>query len=122
MYNEAYYLINPSAMILTKEEEVKEAKRSMDWGPTVLKSFTFKDFQELCEKNSSKKYTILSEKVLDVSDFAEKHPGSSRLIYRYVGKDMTPGFYGHLNNHTKSARMMADKMAIGQIIALKKEE
>jgi stearoyl-CoA desaturase (delta-9 desaturase) len=110
------------AIISTKEEEIREAKRSLNWGQTILKDYSMDDFHKLCKNNPTKKYTILSGKVLDVTDFPEKHPGSERLIKMYVGKDMTPGFYGRLNNHTKSARMMADKMAIGQIISLKKEE
>ena len=74
------------------------------------------DFWNMIETQPDRQFMIISDRVLDVTGFTQKHPGGSKLIRNYVGKDGTKGFYGKLNNHTKSARLLLEKMEIGTLI------
>jgi len=51
----------------------------------------------------------------DVSKFHERHPGGSKLMKAYKGKDATSEFNGGLNVHTQSARFLASLYRVARI-------
>jgi cytochrome b involved in lipid metabolism len=53
---------------------------------------TVQEFEE-CIKRGQKLW-VLDDLVLDLSEFAEKHPGGQFAINRTVGKDVSKYFYG----------------------------
>jgi len=53
--------------------------------------------------------------VLDITEFAGKHPGGAKILTAYKGKDATEAFNGGLNVHTKSARFLASMFRVARI-------
>lgn len=57
-----------------------------------LPTMTVSHFYESVE--SGDEYTIVNDFVVDIGGFASRHPGSSAVIQRSVGKDITEYFFG----------------------------
>ncbi len=104
------------AKIILEEENITARKQQIMGNPKKTNFLTLNDFKTLVETQKEKKFMILQQQILDVTKFTNEHPGGSRLIQLYHGKDATKAFYGHLNNHTKSARMLVDKLTMGQLV------
>ena len=116
--------IEKAALVL-QEEEMHFKKSKLLWGPDPLPEMSMDTFEALVAANTGKKLIMLSGLVLDVTDFAAIHPGGEKLIMNCVGKDATNAFYGPLNNHTKSARLMLQTLSVAKLVdkdAMKKEE
>lgn len=56
------------------------------------KLFTRKEFEEINQKvkdgeKDAKKYIIIDDKLYDVTDFVEDHPGGEAVLLTHVGKN-----------------------------------
>jgi stearoyl-CoA desaturase (delta-9 desaturase) len=120
-------------MFKVPENEVKKAKANIelykaqkvreqcDWGtdPKSLPTITYNEFQSKV-KDEGREWMLIDEFVLDVKEFKTAHPGGEKILKAYYGKDSTKAFYGGLNNHTKSARLMLAMLRIAKIDRLEK--
>ncbi|RIB10348.1 hypothetical protein C2G38_1979922 [Gigaspora rosea] len=100
--------------------EAQREREGCDWGvdPKTLPIMAYEEFQEKV-KNEGKEWLIIDDFVLNVENFKTSHPGGSKLLENYYGKDSTKAFHGGLNNHTKAARTM---MAMFRIAKIEKRE
>lgn len=80
--------------------------------PRSLPSFTLAEIQS--PKSSSSCFVTLGDKVYDVADFIESHPGGPELILEYVGKDITNILKDEISHtHSDSAYEMIDEYHVG---------
>ena len=56
---------------------------------------------------------IIDEKVYDVSEFLERHPGGDDIIMEYLGRDATSAFEG--KGHSEHAFKLLESFQIGII-------
>jgi hypothetical protein len=91
---------------------------------------TIREFEE--KVKSGEKLWILDNIVLDLSEYANKHPGGSFVINRTVGKDVSKFFYGgyaldsnseavksgnaHVWNHSNIARKIVNQLAVARLV------
>lgn len=52
-------------------------------------------------------YMLSEDDVLDVTTFADEHPGGATYIRLFHGKDATSAFEGGINQHTQPAHQLA---------------
>ncbi|CAG8460476.1 4425_t:CDS:2 [Scutellospora calospora] len=96
-----------------------EAQRELDgcdWGadPKTLPIMTYEEYQKKVI-DEGKEWILIDQFVLNVEHFKTSHPGGSKLLKTYYGKDSTRAFYGGLNNHTKAARTMLAMFRVAKI-------
>ncbi|CAG8520038.1 12762_t:CDS:2, partial [Racocetra fulgida] len=87
--------------------EAQREREGCDWGvdSNTLPIMTYDEFKEKV-KNEGKEWLLIDDLVLNVENFKPSHPGGSKLLESYYGKDATRAFHGGLNNHTKAAKTM----------------
>ncbi len=59
-------------------------------------------------------YTIVGNKVYDVTHYLHKHPGGGNLIFRNAGKDSTKDFEAMY--HSQRARKLLDDFLVGELV------
>lgn len=75
------------------------------------------NFVHETELDPEKKWSVIDSLVVDVSKFADRHPGGSKILSAYIGKDASDTFRdGVLNRHSDAARTLVDMMAIARIV------
>lgn len=57
-------------------------------------------------------WIIIDDHVFDVTKYAKKHPGGSRILLKYAGKDCTKEFNDI--NHTDASHLL-DDLCIGKV-------
>ncbi|KAI8611605.1 hypothetical protein BC830DRAFT_1213393 [Chytriomyces sp. MP71] len=94
------------ARVTTLEDKARRARVGLDWGPKVetLPTVKWGDVE-----------TVVGHAEWMVLDGGE-HPGGVKLLDAYKGKDAGKGFYGVLNNHSKSARSMVEMMRVARVV------
>ena len=68
------------------------------------------------EGHNSKKscYVTIGEKVYDVTDFIDDHPGGGELILEYAGKDVKTIMEDEVSHfHTETAYEILDESLVG---------
>ncbi|KAL0116998.1 hypothetical protein PUN28_010100 [Cardiocondyla obscurior] len=65
--------------------------------------YSLADVAKCNGKNETRTWIVIHDKVYDVTDYMQQHPGGSELIEEYAGKDATDGFddFGHSSDATK---------------------
>lgn len=61
----------------------------------------------------SKKYVVIHDKVYNLSDFVDIHPGGSFIIEKYYGKDATEDFENVC--HSDRAIRMMEEYCVGDL-------
>lgn len=72
--------------------------------------------KEIEKHNNSKDcWIIIAQRVLDITNFIEDHPGGNEILLEYAGKDATNAFIeiGHLSNF--SIIQMLNEFIIGYV-------
>ena len=96
------------------------------------KIMTEQEFDDYIKQG--KKLWILDDIVLDLSEFASKHPGGSFVINHSIGKDISKFFYGGYAmdsnspslpnkaitwNHSNTARKIVNQLAVAKFVKSK---
>ncbi|KAJ3191111.1 hypothetical protein HDU67_005998, partial [Dinochytrium kinnereticum] len=105
------------AMILTAEKKSNEIRDKVDWGPdpTLLPTMTMTEMAKAVSEDG-KELMAIDGYVLDVSTFKDRHPGGSKILKGYYGKDATQTFFkGTLNNHSLSARTYLGMLRVAKV-------
>ena len=59
---------------------------------------------------------IVTEKVVDVTQFIPEHPGGTRIMKMFSGKDGAPGFFSGWWIHSKSAHLQLEQLQMDTFI------
>ncbi|KAJ3252692.1 hypothetical protein HDU77_005013 [Chytriomyces hyalinus] len=116
------------ARVTTMEALAREARKKLDWGPSVDSLPVLAWNVDSISKSVGHDVWIgLDGFVLDVRAFRSEHPGGQKVVDIYLRKNATKAFYGVLNNHSKSARSMVEMLRVakiegGEASLLKKED
>lgn len=64
----------------------------------LSKKYTFKEISK--HNKSTDCWIILANRVYDITNFLENHPGGSEILLEFAGKNATDGFIeaGHVSN------------------------
>lgn len=65
-------------------------------------------------KKSNKKLIVIQNKVYDVTEFMEVHPGGKQILMEQCGKDVTNMF--NSVGHSKEALKLLETLQIGIIV------
>ncbi|KAJ3252693.1 long-chain fatty acid-CoA ligase [Chytriomyces hyalinus] len=116
------------ARVTTMEALAREARKKLDWGPSVdtLPILSW-NVESISQSVGHDVWIGLDGFVLDVRAFRSEHPGGQKVVDIYLRKNATKAFYGVLNNHSKSARSMVEMLRVakiegGEASLLKKED
>ena len=77
-----------------------------------LKQFTLKEVATHCTVESC--WMAINDKVYDLTEFIEYHPGGYEIMLEYAGADATNAF--NEKPHTIEAADMLDKYLIGELV------
>jgi len=101
---------------IMQEKVLLEEKKQSNWGIPIrdLPIYTVEEVS-FEVKNNGKKWLILDQIVLNVEGFIEDHPGGSKFIKSYLGKDITNAFNGEIHDHHNAARNLTTHMRVGKI-------
>ncbi|XP_046822283.1 cytochrome b5-like [Vespa crabro] len=77
-----------------------------------LKEFTIEEVQKT--KGTGKVVIILHDKVYDVTEFLNEHPGGEEILIDHAGKDGTENFNDV--GHSQDALDLMNKYKIGELI------
>jgi cytochrome b involved in lipid metabolism len=77
-----------------------------------LKQYTLKEVATHCHINSC--WMVIMDKVYDLTDFNEFHPGGFEIMLEYAGADATNAF--NEKPHTIEAVVMLEKYLIGELV------
>lgn len=80
--------------------------------PVKLRQYTLKEVALHCTADSC--WMIVSDKVYDLTDFNEFHPGGMEIMLEYAGSDATNAF--NEKPHTIDAAEMLEKYLIGELV------
>ena len=79
--------------------------------PVKLRQFTLKEVAMHCTSESC--WMIVFDKVYDLTDFNDFHPGGHEIMLEYAGTDATNAF--NEKPHTIDAAEMLKKYLIGEL-------
>ncbi|KAJ3243731.1 hypothetical protein HDU78_011869 [Chytriomyces hyalinus] len=104
------------ARVTTMEALAREARKKLDWGPSVdtLPILPW-NVESISQSVGHDVWIGLDGFVLDVRAFRSEHPGGQKVVDIYLRKNATKAFYGVLNNHSKSARSMVEMLRVARI-------
>ncbi|TPX75106.1 hypothetical protein CcCBS67573_g03621 [Chytriomyces confervae] len=104
------------ARVTTMEALAREARKKLDWGPSVdsLPILSW-NVESISQSVGHDVWIGLDGFVLDVRAFRSEHPGGQKVVDIYLRKNATKAFYGVLNNHSKSARSMVEMLRVARI-------
>lgn len=87
-----------------KQKRLNEEKEQLYWGPEVagLPVWSWDQVKRLV-KDEGRKLVVLDGCVLDLERFRPHHPGGSRIIDLYTGKDVSAMFRGEVYRHSNAA-------------------
>lgn len=77
-----------------------------------LRQYTLKEVAAHCTIDSC--WMVISDRVYDLTDFLEYHPGGYELMIEYAGADATNAFME--KPHTIEATAMLEKYLIGELV------
>jgi stearoyl-CoA desaturase (delta-9 desaturase) len=101
---------------MMREKALNKEKKGIKWG-VELKDLPTYSLEEVTfeVQNNRKSWVILDQVVLDVEDFVEEHPGGSKLLLSYFGKDITAAFNGESHDHHNAARNLTTHLRVGTV-------
>ncbi len=97
-------------MVINKE--LLKNVQSTEKQSTKLKQYTLKEVASHCHVESC--WMVVLDKVYDLTDFIEYHPGGYEIMLEYGGSDATNAFIE--KPHTIEATDMLEKYLIGELV------
>jgi len=96
-----------------KQKQLASIAEKLDWGTPVekLPVITREVFDQILAEGY--KLIIINDTVIDVSDFILEHPGGSKIIEPFCGKNATKAFTGGVYYHSNAARNLLTQYRIG---------
>ena len=98
---------------------VLNQNNNVDINNLATSGVTILDFSEVAKHNIvSDCWIIVNSKVYNISGYASSHPGGTRNIANYCGKESTNAFDtkgGNGNPHSTSANNMLDQYFVGNL-------
>eukprot|EP00026_Physarum_polycephalum_P009456 Phypoly_transcript_09581.p1 GENE.Phypoly_transcript_09581~~Phypoly_transcript_09581.p1 ORF type:complete len:436 (+),score=43.44 Phypoly_transcript_09581:183-1310(+) len=96
-----------------KQKELEKIAAKVDWGipKEHLPIISRDEFFSL--STDGRKLVIIHGVIHDVSDFILEHPGGTKIVEPYFGKDATHAFSGGVYYHSNAARNTLHQYRIG---------
>ncbi|KAK9879566.1 hypothetical protein WA026_006634 [Henosepilachna vigintioctopunctata] len=67
----------------------------------------------LCHDSRKDCWVVIYDRVYDVTDFLDKHPGGADLLLEYAGRDASVAFRS--SGHSNTALSLLEKFFIGEL-------
>eukprot|EP00026_Physarum_polycephalum_P002977 Phypoly_transcript_02986.p2 GENE.Phypoly_transcript_02986~~Phypoly_transcript_02986.p2 ORF type:complete len:256 (+),score=31.85 Phypoly_transcript_02986:1805-2572(+) len=96
-----------------KQKAVEKMVAKTDWrhANKRLQSISRTSFDSLVQEGF--KMLIIQGVIHDVSDFFLEHPGGTKILEPFFGKDATQAFAGEVHNHSNVAHNLLNKYRLG---------
>lgn len=104
------------ARLQVKQQRLDEAKKMVDWGKPLetLPEMSWKEVEAAAD-DGSKTLIVIDGVVHDCSRFRTQHPGGTKILEFWNGRDATQAFNGEVYNHTKAARNLLSHLRIARL-------
>lgn len=98
-----------------QQKEIDKVKNKLDWGTPLsqLPVISRACFDKVVAEGY--KLIVINDVVHNISDFIEEHPGGSKILAPYAGKDGTAAFSGGVYYHSNAAKNVLSSLKIGTI-------
>jgi len=104
------------AKLQVKQQKLDELKKEIDWGTPVekLPVMTWEEIEN-ATKNRGRTLIIIDNVVHDVDQFLHQHPGGSKILMFWSGRDASQAFNGLVYKHSKAARNLIAHLRIARL-------
>lgn len=103
------------AEVQVKQQELDELKKTIDWGHEVDTLSTM-DWETVSKRVAEgEKLIVIDGLVHKVDDFMSMHPGGSRILEFWAGRDATQAFNGEVYKHSKGARNLLAHLRVAKL-------
>ncbi|XP_037503166.1 uncharacterized protein LOC119377956 [Rhipicephalus sanguineus] len=99
---------NAAASIVNPPSDTEPAMANGD-GNRKLPRYTLQDVYQHCHQNDL--WIVIHNRVYDVTNFLDKHPGGEEILWEHAGRDATLAFMG--TGHTREAISLLQQYCIG---------
>jgi len=98
------------------QKDLEKRKAKYFWGKAFneLPALTRAKVEQMAKENGDH-IVIIDNTVYDLSSFEERHPGGTKILASYWGKDSTSAFNGGVYNHSFAARNVLDTLRVARI-------
>lgn len=92
------------ARVQVQQQELDAMKKMIDWGQEIdtLQPMDWETVRRRVEEGE--KLVVIEGVVHKVDDFLSMHPGGSKILEFWNGRDATSAFNGEVYRHSKAAR------------------
>jgi len=99
------------------QRKLEREKKGIFTGKPIneLPFYTREQVAARCSKNGEQ-LVIEGDLVYDVSEFAQVHPGGSKLITSNIGNDITKSFNGRVYAHSNAAKNLLQTLRCGRLL------
>lgn len=114
------------ACLQMKQARLAELRNSIKYGKDLTQNsdqlplFTERDLQIKGEQGQA--LVVIDDKVYDVTEFADVHPGGRDTLLKHVGEDVSVLFHGdntHDHIHSDYAKAMLLRLIVGRFVSKK---
>jgi len=104
------------AKLQVKQQKLDELKKRIDWGTPLdqLPTMTWKEV-EYETKNRGRVLIVLDNVVHDAEQFLHQHPGGSKILTFWSGRDASQAFNGLVYKHSKAARNLIAHLRVAKL-------
>lgn len=105
------------ARIVTTEDKISEEKRKYDWGieDAKLPKMTMAEMESLV-LNEDRKLIVINGYICDISEYMAQHPGGTKVLKYYLGKDASDAFNKGMNIHSRAAKTRIHLLKIARLV------
>ncbi|XP_065285606.1 uncharacterized protein [Dermacentor albipictus] len=98
-----------ASMVTASSDLAPAASDGAGDGKPKLPWYTLQDVYQHCHQNDL--WIVIHNRVYDVTNFLDKHPGGQEILWEHAGRDATFAFMG--TGHTREAVSMLQQYCIG---------
>jgi len=97
-----------------KLKELKRAQDRLPW-PVISSKLPVVSWESFQEQSQARPLVLVSGFIHDIEPFIDSHPGGSRLLKEYIGKDASAAFFGGIYDHSNAAHNLLASMRVGAL-------
>lgn len=103
------------ARVQVQQQELDAIKNKIDWGQSIssLEPMEWETVRARVEKGET--LVVIEGVVHKVDDFLSMHPGGSKILEFWNGRDATKAFNGEVYRHSKAARNLLAHFRIARL-------
>lgn len=103
------------ARVQVRQQQLDKIKATIDWGQDISKLSAMSWSTVNARVADGEKLVIIEGIVHKVDEFVSVHPGGTKILEFWNGRDATRAFNGEVYRHSKGARNLLSHMRIAKL-------